>query len=241
MRSPCEAAGVPISAREAWRNALGITLLGCLILGVGNFVVLAGYLPRIMDVYPAAAWLQVAFTLSIGIILGLIVAWQRARGSSLAELGWRKPTTLPAIVVGVLLGIGWLGLSFVGIRHFLPRIDVTELTWLRLVLVPFGIVMAIGEEVMMRGFFMSQLHRARVATWIQILVSSACSALYHGLQNFTLEGILPSMFFFSALAGVFVLGRRSLTPSILAHGLINVFGEPYLLMMVMAVMAERGA
>ena len=41
---------------------------------------------------------------------------------------------------------------------------------------------------------------------------------------------------FTLHAGLYVLGKRSLTPVVVAHGIYNVFGEPYLLMMAMAVM-----
>ena len=85
----------------------------------------------------------------------------------------------------------------------------------------------------MRGFFMTELQRARVPTWLQIVSSGACSAVYHAIQNPTLEGFLPSFVLFSLHAGLYVLGRRSLTPSCIAHGMYHVFGEPYLLMMAM--------
>jgi membrane protease YdiL (CAAX protease family) len=84
---------------------------------------------------------------------------------------------------------------------------------------------------MMRGFFMTELQRARVATWLQIIASGACSASYHALQNPTLLGFLPSFCLFSLHAGLYVLRKRSLTPVIGTHSIYHVFGEPYLLMM----------
>jgi hypothetical protein len=35
-----------------------------------------------------------------------------------------------------------------------------------------------------------------------------------------------------------VLGKRSLTPVFVAHGIYNVFGEPYLLMLMLASIAR---
>jgi membrane protease YdiL (CAAX protease family) len=224
-----------LSAFEAWRNALAVTLLGCLLLGLGDFVFLADYLPKFLDLYTAAIWLQIGFTISAAIIFGLIVVWQRNYGSSLGALGWGRPTTGTAIMYGIILAVAWLGLSYMAARKWIPQVDVTEFTWARLALVPSSIFMAIAEETIMRGFFITQLDRAGVPTWVQIITSGACTALYHGLQNFTLMGLLPSMVFFAALAGIYVLGKRSLTPSTIAHGLINVVGEPYLLMMLMVV------
>ena len=103
-------------------------------------------------------------------------------------------------------------------------------------LAPLGIFLGFSEETMMRGFFMTQLHKARVATWLQIVASGACSASYHALQNPTLIGFLPSFVLFSLHAGLYVLGKRSLTPVVVAHSMYHVFGEPYLLMLALAAM-----
>jgi hypothetical protein len=69
---------------------------------------------------------------------------------------------------------------------------------------------------------------------LQILASGACSALYHTFPNPTLIGDLPSFVLFSLNAGLCVLGERRLTPDFVAHGIYNVLGEPYLLMMMIA-------
>jgi membrane protease YdiL (CAAX protease family) len=228
----------PLPLLIAWRNALTITLLGCLLLGLGCFVVLGNYLPKRLPLIEAAVIQQIGFAVALGIILGAIVWWQRARGESLRELGWQRPTTRPALILGVLLGGLYLWGSYFGARYVLPGENVLAPTWTRLALAPLGVFMAIAEEVMMRGFFMTELHRARVPAWLQILVSGACSAVYHALQNPTLEGFFPSFVLFSLHAGLYVLGRRSLTPSIVAHSMYHVFGEPYLLMMAMAAAAK---
>jgi membrane protease YdiL (CAAX protease family) len=92
------------------------------------------------------------------------------------------------------------------------------------------------EERLMRGLFMTESQRGRVPTWLQILASGACSALYHAFQNPTLIGYLPSFILFSLHAGLYVLGKRSLTPLFVAHGIYDFLGEPYLLMMMLAAM-----
>ena len=114
----------PPSKLRAWGNALVITLLGCLLAGLGCFVLLANYLwqqieSQQLDLFHAAAWWEVGFTVAMAIILGVIIVWQRARGSSLAELGWGKPTPAPALVLAVLLGVAFLGSSYFGARSVL--------------------------------------------------------------------------------------------------------------------------
>jgi membrane protease YdiL (CAAX protease family) len=225
-----------LSKVRAWRNALAITLLGCVLLGIGGFILLGTYLPERMSLFQAAVWQAVGFGLALAIILVIIVAWQRARGSSLAELGWGRRTTPLAVTLSVLLGIAYLWGSYFGAQYILPGVDVTEFSVVRLALAPLGVFGAVAEETMMRGFFMTELQRAGVSTWLQIVASGACSAVYHALQNPTLLGFLPSFILFSMHAALYVLGKRSLTPPIIAHSMYHVFGEPYLLMMAMAVM-----
>jgi membrane protease YdiL (CAAX protease family) len=229
--------GSSLSKFVAWRNALAITLLGCL-MGWGGFVVLGNYLPRRMELFQAAVVLYVAFGAALGIIFGTIVAWQRSRGSSLAELGWRRPTTKTALALGFALGVLYITGVYFGARAILKDVDVTEFNWIRVALVPLGIFMGIAEETMMRGFFMNELQKARVAVWLQIVASGACSAIYHSIHNPTLRGFLPSFVLFTLHAGLYVAGRRSLTSVSIAHGMYNVLGEPYLLMMALAVMPQ---
>src|SRR5262245_2057778 len=164
----------------------------------------------------------------------VIVVWLRARRSSLADLEWRKPTTKTAIALALLLGALYiLGARF-GAQAALKGTDVDAFNWTRVALAPLGIFMACAEETMMRGFFMTELHRARISVWLQILASGACSALYHALHNPTLIGFIPSFVLFSMHAGLYVLGKRSLTPTVITHSIYHVFGEPYLLMLAMA-------
>ena len=231
----------PPSKLRAWGDALIITLLGCLLAGVGCFLLLGNYLrqqvdSQQLDLFHAALWWEIAFAAAMGIILSVIIVWQRVRGSSLRELGWGKPTPTLALVLAVLLGVAYLAGCYFGARFVLRGVDVLELSWVRFALIPLGIFLAFGEETMMRGFFMTQLQKVRVATWVQILASGACSAVYHALQNPTLLGFLPSFVLFALHAGLYVLGKRSLTPVVLTHSMYHVFGQPYLLMMALVAM-----
>jgi len=63
-------------------------------------------------------------------------------------------------------------------------------------------------------------------------VSGAVFAIYHSLHN--AFGFPFSMFISCLWAVVYVVGRRSLTTSIISHGLVDLLGEPFLLMLVVA-------
>jgi membrane protease YdiL (CAAX protease family) len=106
----------------------------------------------------------------------------------------------------------------------------------RAALIPVGIGMACAEELLMRGYFMRELANARAPTWLQVLRSGLCSAVYHSFHNFTLLGLSPSFFLFTVHAVLYVAGRRSLTRSIIAHRLYHVLNAPYLLMFAMSQM-----
>jgi membrane protease YdiL (CAAX protease family) len=229
----------PPSKLRAWGNALAITVLSGLVGGLGCFILLANYLLREvdaqrLDLFHAAVWWQIGFTVAMAFLLGVVVLWQQSRGSSLAALGWGRPTTRLALLMAVFLGTLFLIANYFGAKRLLPGVDVTELSWVRVSLVPLGVFLAIGEETVMRGFFMTELHKARVSTWLQIVASGACSAFYHALQNPTPLGFFPSFVLFSMHAGLYVLGKRSLTPVVLTHSIYHVFGEPYLLMLALA-------
>ena len=161
----------PISPWRAWGNALLITLVASLLFGLCCFVLLGSYLPRRMDVYHAAIWLQLSFSIAAAAIFAFVVVWQRS-GSALAELGFGRPTTTLALVLSVILGAAYITGAYFGARRLVPDIDVTELTWVRLALVPLGLFMAIAEETLMRGLFMTELQRGRVPIWLQILASA---------------------------------------------------------------------
>ncbi len=222
------------SSWPAWRNALGITLLGFLILGVGNFVLAADFFARKTSLIQGALWLSVSFTASFAFILALIILWQHTQGESLVELGWRKPTRAVAVILSLALGLLWVGFSYSGASYLLPEMNFLELTWMRLTMAALGVFISTAEEIMMRGFFMAQLQRGGIPVWIQIIASGASSALYHSLHNFSLMSFLPSLILFTSMAGIFVLGKRSITSTAVGHSLIHILGDPYLTMLILA-------
>jgi hypothetical protein len=65
-------------------------------------------LQRLNLFHAAVAW-EIGFAVAMGIIPGIIIVWQRARGSSLAELGWGRHTTTMALVLAILLGVAYHG------------------------------------------------------------------------------------------------------------------------------------
>jgi membrane protease YdiL (CAAX protease family) len=140
------------------------------------------------------------------------------------------------LALGVILGSLYVAGVYAGILNdsSMTGVDPFALHWIRFALVPVGVLMAIAEETMMRGFFMTRLSQSRVPTWAQILLSGACSAVYHSFHNLSLIGFMPSFVLFTLHAGLYVFASRSLTPTIIAHSMYHVLCAPYLLMFAMA-------
>lgn len=84
----------------------------------------------------------------------------------------------------------------------------------------------------MRGFFMEQLRRGGIPTWLQVIGSALFSGGFHGIigLHYSLLYGLTSMFIFGVLAVIYVIGKRSLTPDTIAHAMAHCFGDPVLTM-----------
>lgn len=232
MNSPTLSLSTPARSLPpliAWRNALGIVVLLWLILGsvfslVTNF--LASTMPN--NLLLASFYLDIAFGIAIAIIVGLIVLWQHQHGETLRDLGWRSPTTVTAIVIGIIYGVLWTTLSYAREPH--PVQSFLALSWERPIMMLIGIFLAFGEELAMRGFFMEQLRRGGIPTWLQVIASAIFMGAYHGIVglHYSLFYGLSSMVLFGGVAVIFVIGKRSLTPGTIAHAMAHFFGDPVL-------------
>ncbi len=217
-----------LSVSTAWRNALGIIVLLWLVLGLANF----GFLAQFLATHFRHQLLLASFLLDLGFAVGAlvivlaIVFWQRSHGETLADLGWRRPTTKKAMVIAVIFGLFWVASSYARGGSFLT------LSWERPLMMLIGLFLAFGEELAIRGFFMENLRRGGIPTWVQVVSSAVLMGGYHGiigLHYSVLYGI-SSAFLFGILSVIFVLGKRSLTPGYTAHAMVHFLGDPILTM-----------
>jgi Type II CAAX prenyl endopeptidase Rce1-like len=220
-----------LSPLIAWRNALGVVVLLWLLLGLGNFGVITNYFASTMstNLLLASFYLDVSFGISAAVIVGLIVLWQRKHGETLRDLGWRRPTTVTAIIIGIIYGVLWVMLSYV--REPDPVQSFLALSWERPLMMLIGLFLAFTEELAMRGFFMEQLRRGHVPTWLQVIASAIFMGGYHGIigLHYSLLYGISSMVLFGFVAVIFVIGKRSLTPGTIAHAMTHFFGDPVLI------------
>ena len=230
METPVEPLPPITSSSSHWVRVIGIWLLTCLLFGLGGFVLAGNYFKHWGDHFWAAVYWEVVFVASLMPILALIHWIQRRRGEGLAELGWLKPTRKLAIALTLWLLVSYLIGMSMGV-HYVLKDSLLRFHWVRIALLPCGLLIGIAEEVIMRGFFMNELQRARVATWLQVFLSALCSATFHSFT--TPVAFISSFFMFGFLALVFVVGRRSLTAPILFHSLAHMLCDPFPLQMAL--------
>ena len=214
-----------LSRRQAWRNALIVSAVLWVVLGVGCFgfgaQLVADHYGHTLD---GAFVLDLVFLAGVLVVIGFVVGWQRAHGETIRDLGWRLPTTRVAIAVAIVFGLLWTATAYA------RGGDPFALTWQRPVMALIGVVLAFGEELAVRGFFMEQLRRGGVPTWVQVVSSGLVMGAYHGLLgwHYSVPYAISSTVLFSLLSLIFVLGRRSLTPGLVAHSMTHVLGDPAL-------------
>jgi len=230
----------------AWRNVGAITIVFCLIFGLLWFCFIVPYVAQRMALRPAAAVIcAMAGVASLAIIYGVVV-WLRRNNRSIKELGWGKPTNWVAVVIGVVFALGLASWIRMNNRRLGVEFNLWEISLVRIVGVVGTVAGAFAEEIAMRGFIMTELNRVKVKTWLQILVSSLCFATYHSLYFLVVE-YHPIFFAYTMgwcifmgciFSGMYVLGRRSLTPSIVSHGLANLIVEPWHIMTFLTILTQ---
>ncbi len=163
--------------------------------------------------------------------LGVLVLILRREGIRLSDLGFGKPATWQAFGLAFLVVV-----IYCGVTAFNPFVGSHLLQWspLKALALLAAIVAGLVEEMIFRGYLMTAVMRMGYGKIFQVLASGILFALAHlygftslisllGVQVFTLALGL-------ALGGIYLIGKRSLTPVILCHALIDMVIEPWLLL-----------
>lgn len=214
-----------LPAAVAWRNVVLMAALLWLVVGIGGLNLAAVAVARRFGPTVEGAFvLDLVFGVGAAIIIAAVVATQRRRGETIRDLGWGRPTRPVALVVAVVFGALWAAASYA------RGGDPLALTWQRPIMMLVGVVLAFGEELAVRGYMMEQLRRARVPAWLQVVATALVMASYHGLigWSYSIPYAISSFVLFGIVSLIFLLGRRSLTPVVVAHALAHVLGDPVL-------------
>jgi membrane protease YdiL (CAAX protease family) len=225
MAEPLPPAGPP--RWSAWLQAAGAVwlyyLLVAVCIAVPPFVVPA--LGFNLSFREGTAVTLGCTLVAEAIALGVLAAWLRRRRLTFAAIGWRRPTTTPALAIAVVLAVAYTAFTFL-----LPEVRsvASEATLFRVWGAAVSAFAAGVEEAVFRGFVLTELDRSGVSRRAQVLASGVTFGLIHA--GFGWWGMAVTFLLGLGLGGLYLTGRRSLTPPILCHGLINLAVEPGLLL-----------
>ena len=179
--------------------------------------------------YVIAEW---AFVIALWFVL-------QNRRSSFRELGvWRFGTW-----AGWLVALVFAALSIGSNLRFLPRMgvpisDAFMPTGFHLVAsLMLGITAGFCEEVLFRGYLMTEFANAGYGKAMQVLIPGLAFGLGHaGFLNLGIVAwlgiVLPTAFLGMMWGIAYLLGRRSLVPTMVAHFLNDATALPWLAFMM---------
>jgi hypothetical protein len=166
----------------------------------------------------------------------------RTRGQSLADIGWRQPSSSRGWLLAMGLTVFYVGgaLGSVGGQAHL----LSDWSFYR---VSLGIVMGLSAgvcgEVIFRGFVINQARDAGLPVSLQVLLSAALFGV--ALSRFGWGGspVVPGVGIILAVtgatallgvafSGVYFASGQSLTPAIAAHTAIDLILQPGVLLLV---------
>jgi CAAX protease family protein len=219
--------------RESWGRLISILLLILAVLGIVIFGAITLGIAFGWMGQPESRVATFLAGSTIGELVAFaVLAWLlHRRGSRLRDLGWGQPTRWGALALGV-----GIALVYSAITELNPRIGphLLEFSWLKLLAIGAAVVAGMVEETIFRGYVITTLGRMGYGLVAQILLSGLFFALVHvyafaaPLALLVVQGL--TFLLGIALAMTYVIGKRSLTPVIISHALIDVIIEPWLLL-----------
>jgi membrane protease YdiL (CAAX protease family) len=216
-----------------WRRIAIVTLLLLALVGP-NF----GPLPHLLrqslslegTITGVLIWFWVAFIVILAVIFRMI------RSASIREFlashGLGAPSGIGPNIAGLVLGLLWGMLFLSSIFQFDPDANITQINGFRILTALLAAGGALLEDLITRSFIMNQLHRIGSSKWVQLTVPALIFALYHTAWGFNVFSFVFSVVYGLMLGGLFLWGKRSLTPVILAHSLAVLISEPFATMLM---------
>jgi len=220
-----------------------------LVLGIGVPVAIWGCSTLVNRFIPAALHGSVEQRFLLWIVGGMIAEWLfviglwfvlRKRGSSFKELGVWRFGRWPAWAIALLFA----ALSISSNLRFLPRMHIPISSaflpsgFHLLAALMMGVTAGFCEEVLFRAFLMTEFFRAGYGKLMQVLIPGVAFGLSHaGYLNqglFAWLGIMVPTAFLGMMWGVaYLLGRRSLVPTVVAHFLNDATALPWVIFFMM--------
>jgi membrane protease YdiL (CAAX protease family) len=175
-------------------------------------------------------------------LLGML-AILRLSGRTLSDLGWRRPSTFGAWVFAACVVVIYAGYAAFGLLK--GSAMLTDWSAFRVLsALSVGITAGFCEEALFRGFVISEAKNGGAPVWLQIVLSGLLFGLAHvgwggmGGAHFDIGSAIGSAIstgvLGAVLAGVYIVGKRSLMPVVAAHAAIDMIIEPWLIMFALS-------
>ena len=223
----------------AWLSVLIASFIFCVLVGIGSAL-----LRRLFSGYGATGLRpQVTLRLTGSVVsqvltILLLILYLRSQNQSLADIGLgRSSSTYGWIAAGVLTTL-FIWLMLMGPLR--GRAALAEISFFHLYnSIIAGLGAGFCEEMLFRGFVMSELSWAGVGRVTQVLASGLLFGLAHvgwttlgtafNLRLF-LGTVIPTAVLGMLYAGIYLIGGRSLTPVIASHAITDMIIEPWLVL-----------
>jgi membrane protease YdiL (CAAX protease family) len=225
-----------VDKNSDWRR-LGIVTALLLLLVGPNFGPIPTMLRQSLSIEGSVIGMLVWFSVAFSIIIAAIL---RLSGMSLRELlgyvGVGAPSRLGANIAGVIVGILGAALFVSSILQFDPDANIAQISAFRILAALLATIGVVLEDIITRGWLMNQLREMQTPNWVQAVASALLFALYHtAWAGFNIAAFIFSVILGLIFAGLFLWGKRSLTPVILAHSITVLLSEPFASMMIFLV------
>lgn len=218
---------------DIWQR-IGLMAVLLLLLVGPIFGPLPAVLGERLALETAVPLLLLTFIAAFALILAVIFRLERSPNlwAQLHDWGLGRPSRWSANLVGALVGLAWGFLLMGSVLQFDPDIDLGQINGLRLATAVLAALGALLEDLVGRGYLMNQMQRVNLSNWSQAALSALLFAFYHTIWGFDPFAFVFSFIYGLILAGLFLWGKRSLTPVILAHSLALFISEPFATMSI---------
>lgn len=225
--------GVTNEKSTVWRRIAIVTFLLLVLVGP-IFGPLPHLLRQSLSLKGTVTAVLICFWVAFAIILAVI--FRMIKSASLREFltshGLGAPSRIGANVAGLIVGLLWGMLFLSSIFQFDPDANITQINGFRILTAFLAAGAALLEDLITRSFIMNQLHKIGSSKWVQLTVPALIFALYHTVWGFNAFAFVFSVVYGLILGGLFLWGKRSLTPVILGHSLAVLISEPFATMLM---------
>lgn len=225
-----------VDTGTVWRRLALVIVLLVLLVGP-NFGPIPSLLGQNLSIENSVMALLVSFWIGFSIIIAVILRMSggMSLGGLFRSLGLGAPSRTAANIAGLVLGLVWGSLFLSSILQFDPDANIAQINGFRVAAALLAAGGALLEDFVTRGYLMNQMQQIKLPNWLQLLVSALVFALYHTIWGFNVFSFIFSVVYGLLLGGLFLWGKRSLTPVILGHSLAVLISEPFSTMIIFLV------